>query len=143
MPRVVVEVLAYSEWTEDRAGYEAFLDALSQANIATTVEQPLPPNPGQVRAANADVAIYLADAAANGSVGYIVAKAIEILGRRARARFERDRQTGVRRAGVVYAPDGTIMHSFDLANGEVLGPTIYGPRGEQLTVEPPSRDDRS
>ena len=132
MDPVVIRVLSYTDWEEDREAYQAFADALSEAGLEAVVEPPEPPKPGELRHGSADVAVYIADAAAQGIIGYIVLKAIELIGGRARARRASNQRLGERHAAVIYGPDGTILHSFDLADGEVIGPTIYGPGGKPL-----------
>lgn len=140
MGPVVIRVLSSSDWEEDQEAYRALADALSEADLEAVIEPPEPARPGQLRHASVDVVVYIAYAAAQGMIGYIVAKAIEIVGRRARARRESNRSLGVRHAAVIYGPDETILHSFDLADGEVIGPTIYGPGGKPLAL--PRRERR-
>jgi hypothetical protein len=106
--RVVIAPRVAGELPEFGEDYRDLVDALSASNLVVDVLEPPPPSEG-IRAASADIAVYLLDRIADGTVDAIVAGIVGTIGRRL-TRARRRHTTHV----VIFGPDEKPLRRIEM-----------------------------
>lgn len=106
------------EWREGQADYQSLIAALEQEGFEARLQEPRGGRYGAggfVTDPLIEVSLFLAEHVSKEAIGAIVALTIDHL-RRARRRRRKSKPKGV-----VYGPDGEVVHTFDLAESERRG----------------------